>query len=187
MKAPRMQSLADAADLALLGIVTAVASLPVVTAGAAVAAASAAVRDRCTDGSLPGWRTTGLRFWRGILPGSGATAVTLAAAGLILIDLRALAAGVVPGGAMVLVATAGVALLLSGLAGLVLIEVGRRDGRAWLASVRAALSTAWLRPGRVAAAGGIGFLAALLALVIPVTAPIVLGCYLFALHAWAKV
>lgn len=183
----RWDHVAEAADLALLGIVAFVASLPVVTAGAAVAAASAAVRDRCATGSLPSWRTTGSRFSRGILPGSGATVVTLAAAGLLVIDLRALQRGVVPGGPMVLAVTAAVAVLLCGLGGLVLIEVGRRDGRAWLASVRTAVGTALQSPVRVVLAAAIGLVAGLLALAVPVTAPIVLGCYLFALHAWAKV
>lgn len=183
----RFDAVAEAADLALLGIVAFAASLPVVTAGAAVAAASAAVRDRCADGSLPSWRTTGSRFWKGILPGSGATAVTVAAAVLLVIDVRALLAGAVPGGPAVLAVTAGVAVLLGGLGGLVLIEVGRRDGRAWIESLRTALGTAWQRPIRVVLAGAIGVVAALLALAIPVTAPVVLGCYLFALHAWAKV
>lgn len=183
----RFDSVVEAADLALLGIVAFAASLPVVTAGAAVAAASAAVRDRCADGSLPSWRTTGSRFWKGILPGSGATAVTLAAAVLLVIDVRALLAGAVPGGQAMLAVTAGAAVLLSGLGGLVLIEVGRHDGRAWIESLRAAVGTAWLRPVRVVLAAGIGIVAALLTLAIPVTAPVVLGCYLFALHAWAKV
>lgn len=182
----RLDSVVEAADLALLGIVAFVASLPLVTAGAAVAAASAAVRDRCTTGSLPPWRTTGSRFWKGILPGIGATAVTVAAAALLVIDVRALLRGVVPGGPMVLAVTAAVAVLLCGLGGLVLIEVGRRDGRAWLASVRTAAGTAWQSPVRVFLAGAIGIVAALLALAVPVTAPVVLACYLFALHAWAR-
>jgi hypothetical protein len=182
----RWDSVVEAADLALLGIVTLAAALPVVTAGGAVAAASAAVRDRCATGSLPSWRTTGSRFRKGILPGSGATAVTLAAAVLLLIDVRALMRGVVPGGPAVLAVTAGVAVLLCGLGGLVLIEVGRREGRAWLVSLRTAMGAAWQRPGRILLAGAIGVLATLLALAVPVTAPVVLGCYLFALHASAR-
>jgi hypothetical protein len=183
----RMDSVVEAADLALLGIVALVASLPVVTAGAAVAAASAAVRDRCANGSLPPWRTTGLRFFRGIVPGIGATVVAAVAAVLVLIDVRALVLGVVPGGPPAVVLTAAVVILLCGLTGLVLIEVGRHDGREWLASARAALGIAWQRPVRAVLAGVIGVLAGLLALAVPVTLPIVLGCYLFALHAWAQV
>jgi hypothetical protein len=182
----RFDSVVEAADLALLGIVAFAASLPVVTAGAAVAAASAAVRDRCATGSLPSWRTTGSRLWKGNLPGSGATVVALAAAVLLVIDVRALLRGVVPGGPMVLAVTAAVAVLLCGLGGLVLIEVGRRDGRSWLVSLRTALATAWQRPVRVVLAAAIGLVATLLALAVPITAPVVLGCYLFALHAWAR-
>ncbi len=183
----RLGSVVEAADLALLGIVAFAASVPVVTAGAAVAAASAAVRDRCAYGSLPSWRTTGSRFYTGIVPGAGATVVTAAGAALLVIDVRALQRGAVPGGPMAVAVTATVAVLLCGLAGLVLIEVGRHGGRGWLASVRSAAGTAWQRPGRVVPAAAIGLIAALLALAVPVTAPIVLGCYLFALHAWAQV
>jgi hypothetical protein len=181
-----LESVVEAADLALLGIVAFAAALPIVTAGAAVAAASAAVRDRCADGSLPSWRTTGSRFWKGIVPGAGATLVTAAGVVLLVIDLRALQRGVVPGGATAVAVTATVAVLLCGLAGLVLIEVGRHDGRGWLASVRTAAGTAWQRPGRVVLAAAIGLVALLLALAVPVTAPVVLACYLFALHAWAR-
>jgi hypothetical protein len=183
----RWDSVVEAADLALLGAAAFAAALAVVTAGAAVAAASAAVRDRCTTGSLPPWRTTGSRFSKGILPGLGPTVIAVAVAVLLLIDVRALLAGIVPGGPPVVAATAIVALLLCGLSGLVLIEVGRRDGRAWLASARSALAIAWQRPVRVVLAAAIGVLAVLLALAVPITAPIVLGVYLFALHAWAQV
>jgi hypothetical protein len=113
--------------------------------------------------------------------------VAIVAAALLLIDVRALLRGVVPGGPPIVALTAVAAIVLGGLAGLVLIEVGRHDGRAWLASARAALGVAWQRPARIVLAGGIGIVAVLLALAVPVTAPVVLGCYLFALHAWAQV
>ena len=69
-------SLALAADLALLGIVTTLAALPVVTAGAALATASVAADHVCRDRALPPvpllWHT----FRRALLPGLGATPVS---------------------------------------------------------------------------------------------------------------
>jgi hypothetical protein len=66
-------TLSAASDLALLGIATALAALPVVTAGAAVAAASAATHDWCRSGRLPAARVSAQRLRRGLLPGAGAT------------------------------------------------------------------------------------------------------------------
>lgn len=178
---PRWQdALTEVSDLALLGIVTALAALPVVTLGAAVGAASRAVGDRCANGSHPAGRTTLKRFVRGIVPGAGATAVTLAVAALLVIDVRAVALGLVPGGPPVIVATGLVVLLAAGFGGLVVVAYGR--GAGWRAAVRQAGTQAWRRPGALVAAAAITGLAALLAVAVPVTSPIVLGCWLYALH-----
>jgi hypothetical protein len=174
-------ALTDAADLALLGIVAFIAALPILTAGAAVAAASQAVHDRRHLGSLPSWRTSVLRFWRGLLPGAGATAVTLAAAVFLTVDVRALTLGLVPGGGAAIVLTVAVIVLLAGFAGLVTVAVG--CGLGWRAAARSAGGLAWRRPGALVVATAIGVLAVLLALAVPVTAPLVFACWLHALHA----
>ncbi|NUO59716.1 MAG: hypothetical protein HOV78_23890 [Hamadaea sp.] len=174
-------TVSDAADLALLGIVAFVASLPIVTAGAAVSAASQAVHDRHALGSLPSWRTSLGRFVRGLVPGLGATVVTLAVVALIVIDVRGLARGVVPGGGPALALTVTVIALIIGYAGLTVVAVG--TGTGWRAAIRAAGALAWQRPGALVAAGGIGVIAVLLAVAIPVTLPLVFAGWLHALHA----
>jgi len=174
-------ALTDAADLALLGIVAFLAALPVVTAGAAVVAASRAVHDRRTLGSLPSWRTTLGRFWQALLPGLGATAVTLAVVALIVIDVRGLARGVVPGGGPALALTLTVIALIIGYAGLTVVAVGTGSG--WRAALRAAGALAWRRPVAVVVAAGIGVVAVFLTLAVPVTMPLVFAVWLHALHA----
>ncbi|NUT38088.1 MAG: hypothetical protein HOV79_33995, partial [Hamadaea sp.] len=132
---PKWQdTLTEVSDLALLGIVTVLAALPVVTLGAAVGAASRAVGDRCTHGSHPAGRTTLMRFVRGIVPGAGATAVAVAVIALLVIDVRAVALGLVPGGPPMVVASGLVALLAAGFLALVVVAHGRGDG--WRAAVR---------------------------------------------------
>jgi hypothetical protein len=177
-------ALTDAADLALLGIVAFAAALPVLTAGASIAAASRAVHDRRHLGSLPSWRTTLGRFVSGLLPGAGATAVTLAMAALVLIDVRALTLGLVPGDGAALALTGLVIVLLVGLAGLVTVAVGA--GRGWRAAARSAGALAWRRPVALLVAASIGVLAILLGIAVPVTVPLVFACWLHALHAVAR-
>src|SRR5688572_221169 len=62
-------TLSNAADLALLGIVTFLTALPVVTAGSALATASASVHDWLPIQRMPPVATWGRRYGRGILPG----------------------------------------------------------------------------------------------------------------------
>lgn len=179
-------TLRNASGLALLGIVTTIAALPVVTAGAAIGTASAAVHDFCEDGSMPRVRTTARRFARALLPGLPATAVALVGALLLILDVRALVTERVPGGPVLLVATAVVGVALLGGAGLTVVEAGRRCGRAWLAASRHAVLCGLSRPVPVLAMGLAIAMAMLLAMVIPVTTPILVGFALFALHAIAR-
>ncbi|MEU4776047.1 hypothetical protein, partial [Micromonospora sp. NPDC023644] len=123
--------LTDATDLAVLGIALTLAALPVVTAAAAVGAASAAVHDRYSVGSWPSARESLTRYGRGLLPGAGVSVLAVAALGLLAVDLAALAGGRVPGGAPLLLVTVAVAAALAGYAALVVVEVGRRGGRGW--------------------------------------------------------
>jgi hypothetical protein len=179
------ETLRDAADLALLGIAATIASIPVLTAGAAIAAASAAVHERCAGGDLPRLSTSTRRFARGILPGLGATLVLVVLAFLLAADIRAVAAGSVPGGPPLLVATVVAAGAVLGFAGLTVVEVGRRGGRGWLPGVRGAVRAGLRRPALLAATAGVGTVGALIAIFVPVTAPLALGYLLFALHVVA--
>lgn len=175
-------TLRDAADLALVGVATTVASLPVLTAGAAVGTASAAIHDRYTRGSFPDLATTWHRFVRALLPGLGATVVGAGVAALILLDVSAVQDDVVPGGTALLAATAVASAMLLGFAGLTIAEVGRRDGRGWTAAARHGISLGLSRPLALAAGAGASLLAVVLAAMVPVTAPLVLGYLLFAFH-----
>ncbi|MFI1194615.1 hypothetical protein ACH4T9_15340 [Micromonospora sp. NPDC020750] len=177
----------DAADLALVGFLLVAGALPVLTAGAALAAASAAVHDRVTDGGWPNLRTTLRRYVRALPAGVPVTLAGLAGAVLLGADLVALATGRVPGGAPALLVTGAVTAALSGYAGLVVVEVGRAGGRGWRVAARTAARSCVARPAGWAAAGGVCCLAGVLAvLVIPVALPILAGYALAALHAVAR-
>ncbi|MFG1891873.1 hypothetical protein ACGFIR_28895 [Micromonospora sp. NPDC049051] len=179
--------LTDATDLALLGIVLTLAALPVLTAAAAVAAASAAVHDRYSTGSWPPIRKNLIRYGHALLPGAGVSLLALAALGLLALDVAALAGGRVPGGAPLLLLTVAVAAALAGYAALVVVEVGRRGGRDWRDSARAAAGACRARPGTWAAAAGVSTVAALLAVMVtPVVVPILAGYAVAALHAVAR-
>ncbi|GAB3070507.1 hypothetical protein [Micromonospora schwarzwaldensis] len=186
-EAPRRDwrdTVAEAADLALLGLAVAVASLPVLTLAPAVATASAALHDRAVTGSWPPARTNLTRFGRAVPAGTAVSAVVLAVAALLAVDLLALATGRVPGGGPALAVTAVVVAALLGYAGLVAVAVGRTGGRGWRPAARSTARTCARHPGAWAAAAGIGGLAALLAaLVTPVAVPILGGYALAALHA----
>ncbi|MFB9235871.1 hypothetical protein ACFFWC_09980 [Plantactinospora siamensis] len=177
----------DATDLALLGILLTVAALPLLTAATAAGVASAAVHDWLETGSWPSVRRSAYRFRRGLLPGVAAGLVALAGAALLAADLAAVARGAVPGGRPVLALTGAVVALLTGLAALVLVEVGRAGGRGWWPAARAAARSCVDRPARWAAATGVSCLVLLLgALVAPVTVPILLGYAVAAVHAVSR-
>ncbi|MER6758393.1 hypothetical protein ABT235_29940 [Micromonospora echinofusca] len=179
--------LTDATDLAVLGIALTLAALPVLTAAASVAAASAAVHDRYSTGTWPSARQNLTRYGRALLPGAGVSLLAVAALWLLAVDVAALAGGRVPGGAPLLLVTVGVAAALAGYAALVVVEVGRRGGRGWRAAARAAAVACRARPGTWAAAGGVGVVAALLAVMVtPVAVPILAGYVVAALHAVAR-
>ncbi|MFB6395303.1 hypothetical protein [Polymorphospora lycopeni] len=177
-------TLRNASDLALVGILAAIGSLGVVTAGGAVATASAAVHDWIETDSWPGLRPTLHRFARALLPGAVATLALLAVTALLGVNLLALHRGVVPGGAPLVVLTVVLAVAGAGLAGLTLVEVGRRGGRDWLAATRAAALTAGAHPGLLLATAGVAALVAVLGvMILPAVIPILGGYALLALHA----
>jgi hypothetical protein len=163
------ETIALAADLALLGLLMVAAALPVVTAGAAVATGSAAVDRYLTDGGWPGVKFCWRVFRRSLLPGFGATLACAAAAALVVLDLQALRAGRVPGGLPLMAVTIAVAALAAGYGGLAL--AGSRDRGA----------------GVVVKAAGVIVLAVLLAVLVhPVLVPVLAGYTLFALHVLAR-
>jgi hypothetical protein len=180
------ETVRDATEMAVLGIVTTVATLPVVTAGAAIATASAAVDHWAEHGRLPDAATTVRRFGRAILPGIGPTVIAAIGALLLFLDVRALVTGAAPGGAALLLVTVVVGIALLGTAGLAVVEVGRHGGRGWLAAARVAIRTGLDRPQQVIACGLALGLATILGTVVPATAPILVGFGLFALHSIAR-
>nr|MDT0663275.1 hypothetical protein [Micromonospora sp. DSM 115978] len=176
--------LRNAADLALLGIVLTLGCVPVVTAPAAVATASAAVRFWLEHGHWPGVRPALRDFGRALLPGLGALLVVALVAGLLAVNLLALANDVVPGGLPLVVLTVALAAFGAGLAGLIVVEIGRQGGRGWREATRNAVRRSLDNPGALLAATGVLALAAVLCtLVLPVITPILAGYLLFALHA----
>jgi hypothetical protein len=169
-----------AADVALLGIVTTAAALPLVTAGAAAAAGSAAMHHFLEYDRWPtpaaSWRV----FRRSLLPGLAGTAGTL----LLALNLLALHRGVVPGGRVLAGLTAVLMLVAAGYAGLLLVTFGAAPHRGWRAALR---QTAAARPAAVAATAGVMLVAGVLAVLVhPVLVPVVAGCALFALHSMAR-
>ncbi|WP_344127134.1 hypothetical protein [Luedemannella flava] len=179
-------TLRNGADLALAGIVTFVVAAPIVTAGAALATASAAIAEFCRTERFPSTGDSARRFGRGILPGLGASVVALVLVWLFALNLQLLREGTVPGGGALIAATTIVGVLVLGVAGLTLVEIGRAGGKGWRSAARAAVDVALRRPVVALAEGGVLSLAVLLAVLIPVCAPILLGYALFALHVVAR-
>ncbi|MBV1853183.1 hypothetical protein [Catellatospora tritici] len=172
-------TLRDAADLALAGIVVTVAALPVLTAGAALATGAEAVHLRFAEGRWPALGDLVRIFGRRLLPGAAAVLAVLTAASLLALNVWWLRSGAVPGGGPLLVATYAVGVALTGAVALTVPLLGRGYG------YRRALRTAFTRPPLIAAAGAIVLLAALLGTLLPVTAPLLVGYVLLALYALA--
>jgi hypothetical protein len=177
------ESVEGAADLALLGIVLAIAALPVVTAPAAVAAASASVDFWCTRRKLPPVSEMARTFVRAVLPGLGVLAALALTVGLLVADLRALSSGAVPGGRALVVVTWIVVAVLVGIAGIVVVRVGQQAGRGWLPATAWAWHAALASPAVPLACAGCLVLVGLVGWMMPPTAPVLVGIALFALHA----
>jgi hypothetical protein len=169
-------------DLALVGVVTVVACMPLLTVGAALAVASAAVHHWCEHDGLPPARVLARRFARALLPSLPASAGLLGVTALLAVDLAAVRGGRVPGGAMATALTAASALLVLGAAALVVVEVGARGGQGWREATRRALATVCAAPAVLPAAAGVVGLVAAMAWLLPAGAPILPGFALFALH-----
>jgi hypothetical protein len=172
-------SLRLAADLAFLGIVVTLLSLPVLTAGAAVATGSAAVHQLVNHGRWLSFADLWATFRRSLLPGLAAGPLALAAVVLVALDVAALRRGSVPGGRALVAVVLAAAAAGAGFVGLIAIEAGR-EGRG---AVRRAWALAMGRPVALPAAAGIVVLATILALLVhPALVPVLVGYVVFALH-----
>jgi len=191
-------SLRLAADLALLGIVVTLLSLPLITAGAAVATGSHAIHHLTTRGRWPSFADCWQAFRARLVPGLLAGPAVAVATALIALDVAGLRRGAVPGGGPALVAVLTAAALAAGYTGLVAVLAGAREHSAprernaprersaarERGAAREALTLALSRPLTTVAAAAVLAVAALLAtLVHPALVPVLAGYALFALHA----
>jgi hypothetical protein len=168
-------SVRAAADLAILGFAVTVASLPLVTAGAAVGTASEAVRHFQTYDTWPRPSSLGAAFRRRLMRGLWAGPAFLGGLLLLWLDVLGVRRGVVPGGPVVLSAVLAVGVLAVGWAALVAVLGGRP---------RAAYALALARPLLLLATVGVVLVALTLALFVhPALIPLLVGFLLYALHA----
>jgi hypothetical protein len=166
-------------ELALLGIVAVLVSLPVVTIGAVLATLSAAVGHWAEHDDLPPWRAMAVEFGRRLLPGVPVGVLGILAVLVAVQQLDWLRSGLVPGGGAVL-AVFGVAVAC--LAAVVLLAVPRLPGRTW----RAALAGGWAdllgAPLAALAALAVTAIAVLLALMLPGVVLVLPALLVLALH-----
>lgn len=169
------------AELALLGIVAVLLSLPVVTLGAVVATLSTAVGHWVEHDDLPSWRAMGAEFGRRLLPGVPVGVVGVLAVLVVVQQVAWLRSGVVPGGGAALAAF-GVAI--GCLLAVVLLAVPRlADGGSW----RRALAGGWTDLLRAPAAGiamlAVTGVAVLLAVLLPGVVLVLPALLVLGLHA----
>jgi hypothetical protein len=176
------ESFATAADLALVGVVAGLASLPVVTAGAALTGATVTVDSLARTRTLPAAGDLGRAALRGALPGLGALGVAGTAAALITVDLRLLAAGTIPGGPVAMAAIAAVAAVALSVAATTVVRVGQ-TGAGWVAGLRWSLRLLKARPLTVPATLATMAVPVALSLAVPVLAFVLPGFALYGLHA----
>jgi hypothetical protein len=172
-------SLRLAADLALVGILLTLLSLPLFTAGAAVATSSAAINHLIVEGRWPSFADCRAEFRRRLLPGLVAGPAAAATAALITIDVLALRRGAVPGGTPMVVVVLAIAVACAGWLALLAVRAGTAPKGAF----RASLAVAAARPAVLPATAGVLAVAAVLAAFVhPVLIPVLAGFALFALH-----
>ena len=176
------ESLSTAADLALIGFLTAFGCLLVVPAGAAVSTASVAVDHLCRTRSLPPMRDLVATATRSLLPGLAALGVAAGGGLLIALDVRLLAAGTIPGGPVAVAAIAVVAAFLVAAAVVTVVRVGQTGGTGWVPALRWSLRLLRARPLTGFAVLATVAVPVALALAVPVLAFLLPGFALFALH-----
>jgi len=175
-------SLALAADLALTGILLTFACVLVVPAGAALVTASVAMDQVGTDRTFPAARELLRVLRRSLARGAVTALLALVGIGLLALDALALASGWVPGGTPLLLLTAVVAGAGLAVAGTALVLLGQAGGRGYRAALRAAVRLLRARPPLGVAVLATLAIPALLAGVVPGTAPLLPGFVLFGLH-----
>ncbi|OIV35893.1 hypothetical protein BIV57_19290 [Mangrovactinospora gilvigrisea] len=163
------------AECLWLGVLTAVACVPLVTWSAALAAGAAAVRRTQPDGPSPGLARRYLRDLRAALPGGLAVgAGSLLLLGFLLFDIRlVLAQPALPGRPAVL-ALALLAAVLVPAAGLRAAARWASD-RDWRTAVRGALADSRRDPGGTAMLLGAVVICLAVTWQLPVIAPLALG------------
>lgn len=167
-------------ELALLGIVAVLASLPVITVGAVVATLSTAVGHWADHDDLPSYREIAAEFGRRLLPGVPVSLVGVLGGLVVIQQLAWLRDGVVPGGGAALAACG---LAVACLSAVVLLAVPRLAGSTW----RAALAAGWTDLLRAPAAGlaalVVTAVAVLLAVLLPGVGLVLPALLALALHA----
>ena len=153
------------------------------TAGATLAAATTAVDQLCRTRSLPEPRELLRTAGRAMLGGLVAVTVAVTAFLLVLLDLRLLTTGVIPGGPPMVAAIAAIGAGLAAVSGTTLVRVGQTGGTGWRAAVVWSLQRLRDRPLTGPAVLAVLALAVLLGSTIPVTIFFLPGFVLFGLHA----
>ncbi len=179
-------TLSTASDFALLGIAVSVLCAGVVTTGAALATGSAATAYWYQHRTMPPLRELGTTFLRALVPGLAATATGAAIAGVLAVDQVLLVTGRVPGGWPVTALGTVVAALVTGTAALALVRVGELGGTGWWSAARFAVGTATHNPLWPVALFVVVAIAVTIGALVPVTAPVLVGFALFALHVVAR-
>ncbi|WP_432991325.1 hypothetical protein [Dactylosporangium sp. CA-233914] len=183
MKRDWQETITVAADVALVGIAVTIASVPLVTAGAALRTGSSAVH-AIAIGEKVDLRAMGRLFAASLLRGALATAAAAGCALLLVFNVGAVAAGRVPGGSPALAGTVAAAAILLAIGMLGVVRLGRDTSPSgWRDALRWAGRTAWRQPGAAAAVAGVPAVAAALAAFVPVTTPLLVGYALYGAHA----
>jgi hypothetical protein len=160
------------ADCLLLGCLTAVAALPVVTAYPALVAACAVLRERAVDDRSIGLRPYLARLGQVFRSGLSGVVAPILVAGVLLLDLLAVAAGVPGSGPLAgLLVVAGSVAVVVGLR----VAARWRPGSRWPVVARSALAAAGRDLGGSALLLLAGVAAAGIAVAVPVTVLLVGG------------
>ena len=176
------ESLTNAADLALLGIAVILGCLPLVTAGAAITAASVAADRLCARHAVPGPRDLLAAARRALWSGAAVTVVALVVTTVLVVDVWLLRTAAVPGARVV---TAVLALVTAGLvtvAAVAVVRVGQDQASGWRRAMRWSVRLLLDEPGSAIAILATLAVPTVLAVTMPVTSLLLPGFVLFALH-----
>jgi hypothetical protein len=176
-----LSTLALASDIAVVGFAVTLFAMPLVTAAAALRTGSVAVHALAVDSRKVTFAELVRVFVRSLLPGLGFSVAFAASAVFLAFDFTLVRGERVPGGALMLGLLAVTGFGVLGVAGAALASLGVDAEGRWFPAVRCACG----RPAQVAASGAVLAVAAAIALLIPFTTPLMLGCALFALQVLA--